>query len=215
MVRRLAPALLVALAARVHADGGDAIVTRARTAARAQLVALAGQALELSLAGEFRDSRPHAVEAVRRVAWDAAGQVTVGWVSGRVDGAAIDETAWRKRLGGRGPNPMVTLAQLLGPLDVPGVDVTADGAAPDGGAWLRCTPRRGVPFAAMRVLVDAASGARREAVTLPITGLAGHFVHAEMRVFFDADGRPREMRSHFDVKFGLYRRSADIAGARR
>lgn len=217
---RFAAALpvLLALCATAHADArGDAVLARARAVERDQLRALAGTTMQMQTRGIFRNgSTTHTVEARRELAIAPDGTIRNDWIWGKLDGQALGEAELRKASGAP-PKPRgqaETLTVALAPLTARDVEVTPVGPLADGGYLLRCKVRRDAAVSSIDVVVDEATGKKRNATLSP----AGHLVkladRADMTLTYADDGTPAALRSDFAARFLWVDRAADLTTTR-
>jgi len=83
-------ALAVAAPALAAADGGDAVIGRARAAEAAQLRLLAGAPVELHTTGHFGDGKTtHTFESFRRIAYAVDGRISETFEHGEIGRAHV------------------------------------------------------------------------------------------------------------------------------
>ena len=123
-------ALLLAGPAVAGADGGDAMIARARAAESAQLRVLSRAPVALHTTGRFGDGKTmHTFESFRRVQYRSDGTVSNIYESGQVDGKPVKEEELRKAMGAReqAKEQGDVLTWALAPLSSPDMEVSAVG----------------------------------------------------------------------------------------
>jgi len=210
-------AMLVATPTAAGADGGDAIIARARAAEAAQLRLLSRAPISLRTTGRFGDGKiTHTFESFRRFTYSGDGRVSEAFEHGQVDGKPVTDDELRTAMGmkdqtkGRGD----VLTWALAPLNSPDIEVTAVGPAPAGGYTLRGRVTRDAPVAVVVVIVDAQTG-RKRAASIEMSGLKAKLAdRLENVVTYADDGAPAAFRSSFYFKLGWIERSAEVRSER-
>jgi hypothetical protein len=223
LVRRfahvIAGLLVVSIAAPgAFADGhGDDVLSRARTAERTQLHALAGTTFQMRTHGTVQEGNAsHTLDALRRLSIGSDGSVHNDFVWGRFDGQSLDEAALRKATGAppKPPKQAETLTVALAPLSASDVDVQPVGPVADGGYLLRCRIRRDAAVTAIDIVVDEATGKKRSAAMHPAGRLVKLADRADMQLTYASDGGPAQLRSQFAASILWIKRAADLTTTR-
>lgn len=193
---------------------GDAVLSRARAAERAQLQALAGTTLSMQTRGTLRKGgKTQTIEALRRLGIGADGiTITNDFVWGKIDGVPFDESGLRAASGApkKRPGQAESLTVAMSPLTGSGVEVRPVGPTANGGYALRCDVKRDAAVARIDLVVDEATGKKRSAVLHPSGALVKLADRAEMELAYAPDGTPAALRSAFAARVLWVDRAAEM-----
>jgi hypothetical protein len=210
-------ALLLATPAAARADGGDAVIARARAAEAAQLRLLSRAPVALHTNGRFDDGKTtHTFESFRRVDYRSDGAVSNTFERGQVDGKPATEAELRAAMGIK-EDPKQhddVLSWALAPLSSRDMDVTPVGPTQPGGYALRCRVKRDALVSVVVLIVDEQTG-RKRAAEIQMAGVKAKLAdRLENILFYADDGAPARFHSSFHFKMGWIERSADITSLR-
>ena len=199
------------------ADGGDAMIARARAAESAQLRVLSRAPVALHTTGRFGDGKTtHTFESFRRVQYRSDGTVSNIYESGQVDGKPVKEEELRKAMGAK-EQPKEqgdVLTWALAPLSSPDMEVTAVGPTRPGVYTLRCRVKRDAMVSVVTLLVDEKTG-RKLTAGIEMAGARAWLAdRLENVLTYAEDGSPAAFRSSFHFKLGWIERSAEVRSER-